>query len=211
MTFYADLPVRRALQIAGDAGVLLWVVLWIWLSQVVHDATMELAVPGRKIDAAGTSMAGRLRDAGSTVGDIPLVGDGASKPFDGAGGSADQLAEAGRSQVEAVESLAFWLGLAVALIPILIAVAVYLPPRIRFVRRATAGRVFLDSAADLDLFALRAMTNQPLHVLATISSDPAGAWRERDRTVIDRLAALELKDVGLRLGEGRSPAAPPAG
>ena len=81
----------------------------------------------------------------------------------------------------AVETLAFWLALAVALIPILIALAVYVPPRVRFVRRAGAGRRFLDSAADLDLFALRAMTHQPLHVLARVSPDPAGAWRLRDR------------------------------
>ena len=177
MKLYADLPARRTRQIVGDLVVLGWVVLWIWLSQVVHDATMELAVPGRKIDAAGTAMADGLRDAGSTVSEIPLVGDGASRPFEGAGGSADELAEAGRAQVAAVETLAFWLALAVALIPILIALAVYVPPRVRFVRRAGAGQRFLDSAADLDLFALRAMTNQPLHVLARISPDPAGAWR----------------------------------
>jgi hypothetical protein len=126
-----------------------------------------------------------------------VVGDDVQKPFEGAGGAADNLAAAGRAQVEAVQTLAFWLGIAVALIPILIALAVYLPPRIRFVRRATAGRRFLDSAADLDLFALRAMTNQPLHVLARVSDDPAGGWRERDPDVVRRLAALELKDCGL--------------
>jgi hypothetical protein len=216
MKLYADLPARRTRQVVGDLVVLAWVVLWIWLSQVVHDATMELAVPGRKIDAAGTAMADGLRDAGSTVGEIPLVGDGASRPFDGAGGSADELAEAGRAQVAAVETLAFWLALAVALIPILIALAVYVPPRVRFVRRAGAGQRFLDSAADLDLFALRAMTNQPLHVLARISPDPAGAWRARDRSVIHRLAALELRDVGLAMrgsadSLGPRPSAPPGG
>jgi hypothetical protein len=167
------------------------------MGDLVRDATLKLAVPGHKIDAAGSEMADRLRDAGSTVSDIPLVGDGASQPFDGAGSSADQLAEAGRSQVEAVESLANWLGVAVALIPVLIALLVYLPLRIRFVRRATAGQRFLDSTADLDLFALRAMANQPLHVLAKVAADPADAWRRRDPDVVRRLAALELKDVGL--------------
>ena len=200
---YADLPARRTAQVVGDLLVAAWVALWIWLSQVVHDATMELAVPGRKIDEAGTAMAEGLRDAGATVGGIPLVGDDASRPFDGAGGSADSLAEAGRSQVAAVETLAFWLALAVALIPILIALAVYLPPRIRFVRQAGAGQRFLDSEADLDLFALRAMTHQPLHVLARISPDPAGAWRARDQAVIRTLAALELRDVGLAMPETR--------
>lgn len=197
MKVYADVDPRRTLQVAGDVALVVWVVVWSWLAHVVHDAVLGLATPGRKLDAAGSSLAERLRDAGSTVDGIPYVGDDASAPFDGAGSSADQVAAAGRSQVEAVESLAFWLALAVALIPILVALAVYLPPRVRFVLRASAGQRLLDSAADLDLFALRAMTNQPLHVLARISPDPAGAWRARDPEVVRRLAALELRDVGL--------------
>jgi hypothetical protein len=197
MKFYADMVPRRAFQLAGDFGLAVWVLIWIWLADMVHDAVMALAAPGRKLDAAGTSLGDKLRDAGSSVGGIPYVGDDVGRPFDGAGSSADQVAAAGRSQVAAVETLAFWLGLAVALIPILIALAVYLPPRIRFVLRATAGQRFMDSTADLDLFALRAMANQPLHVLARVSADPVDAWRRRDQEVIRSLALLELKDVGL--------------
>ena len=199
MVLYSDLPARRTLQVAGDLLLVGWVVLWIWMSQKVHDVTLGLASPGRRLDAAGASLASRLRDAGESVGGIPLVGDDVSKPFDGAGGAADQLAAAGRSQVSAVESLAFWLALAVALIPIVLVLAFYVPRRVAFARRASAGRRFLDSAADLDLFALRAMAHQPLHVLATISPDPAGAWRSGDPDVVRRLAALELKSVGLRV------------
>jgi hypothetical protein len=66
------------------------------------------------------------------------------------------------------------------------------------VRRAAAGRALIDSAADLDLFALRALAHQPLHRLAVISDDPAAAWRERDPATVRRLAALELASVGLR-------------
>jgi hypothetical protein len=206
MKLYADLAPHRARQLVGDLGLVAWIVLCVWLATVVHDATLELAVPGREIDEAGTEMAERLRDAGSTVGEIPLVGDGASTPFEGAGASADRIAAAGRAQVEAVETLATWLGVTVALIPILIVAVIYLPLRIRFVRRATAGQRFLDSAADLDLFALRAMTNQPLHILATVSPDPAEAWRRRDPDVVRRLAVLELKDYGLRPPPGLLPA-----
>jgi hypothetical protein len=195
---YSDLPARLTLQVIGDVALVLWVWLWISISGTVHDATLGLAKPGREIESSATGLADRLRDAGHKIGGIPYVGDDVQKPFSGAGGQADRLAAAGRSQVEAVQTLAFWLGLAVALIPILIALAVYLPPRVRFVLRATAGRTFLDSVDDLDLFALRAMTNQPLHVLARISPDPAGAWRDRDPDVVRRLAALELKDAGLR-------------
>jgi hypothetical protein len=202
MTFYSDLPVRRTLQVAGDVLLVLWIWLWIRVAGTVHDATLGLAKPGREIDASASGLASRLREAGDKVSGLPVVGDDVKKPFDGAGGAADNLAAAGRSQVEAVHTLAFWLGLAVALIPVLIALAVYLPARVRFVRRATAGRRFLDSTADLDLFALRAMTSQPLHVLARVSDDPAGAWRERDPQVVHALATLELRDCGLE---------PPAG
>jgi hypothetical protein len=197
MKTYSDLPVRRARQVAGDLLLVLWIWLWVSIADSVHDATLGLAKPGRQIDQSATGLAGRLRDAGESISDVPLVGDDVQKPFAGAGGAADKLAAAGRAQVEAVQTLAFWLGIAVALIPILIAIAVYLPPRIRFVRRATAGKRFLDSAADLDLFALRAMTNQPLHVLARVSDDPAGGWRDRDPDVVRRLAQLELRDCGL--------------
>jgi hypothetical protein len=197
MKLYADLPAHRARQLIGDALVVAWVVVGVWLAVEVHRATERLAAPGRGIDRSAGDLAGRLRDAGSSLDGLPLVGDQASRPFDGAGAAADKLAAAGRAQVAAVDALAFWLGLAIALLPILLALALYLPPRIRFVRRATAGRRFLDSAADLDLFALRALANQPLHVLARISDDPARAWRTQDPDVVRRLATLELRDAGL--------------
>jgi hypothetical protein len=195
---YADTRVRRLLQVVGDVAVVVWVWAWIAVAGRVHDATLGLATPGRKIDSSASDLAERLRDAGRTVADVPLVGDSVRTPFDGAGKAAGGLSEAGRQQVAAVGSLAHWLGLAVALIPILMLLWLYLPPRIAFIRRATAGRRFLDSGADLDLFALRAMAHQPLHVLSGIDTDPAGAWRRGDRAVIDRLARLELRSVGLR-------------
>jgi hypothetical protein len=198
MRFYADSSVRRTLQIAGDLGVVLWVWFWVTIAHQVHDATLRLATPGHKIDSSATDLADRLRDAGRSVADVPLVGQSVRSPFDKAGGAASGLADAGQQQVSAVGSLAHWLGLAVALIPILMLLWFYLPPRIRFVRRATAGQRYLDSGADLDLFALRAMSHQPLHVLAQVDPDPAGAWRRGEPDVIDQLARLELRSVGLR-------------
>ena len=202
MKLYADTTVRRSTQIAGDLAVVVWVWVWIAFARKVHDATLGLGSPGRKIESSAGDLASRLRDAGSTVAGLPLVGDSARSPFDKAGDAASGLSQAGRQQVEVVGTLAVWLGLAVALIPILMVLWFYLPARIAFVRRATAGQRFLDAGADLDLFALRAMTHQPLHVLARVHPDPAGAWRRRDSEVVDRLARLELHSVGLR---------PPAG
>jgi hypothetical protein len=202
MKLYADPSVRRTVQIVGDIAVLVWIWVWIEIAVKVHDSTLKLARPGHKIDASASDLASRLHDAGRTVSGIPLVGDHARSPFDGAGRAASGLADAGQQQVAAVGSLAHWLGLAVALIPILGLLWFYLPQRVSFVRRATAGQRFLDSGADLDLFALRAMAHQPLHLLARIDPDPAGAWRRREPAVIDQLAMLELRSVGLRRPAG---------
>ena len=197
MKLYADSSVRRTRQVTGDVLFVVWVWLWVRLASVVHDATLGLATPGRKIQAAGSGLAGRLREAGAAVDKIPLVGDDVRSPFDGAGRAAGQIADAGASQVAAVHHLAFWLGVSVGTIPILLLVAIYLPVRWRFVRAATAGRRFVDASADLDLFALRAMATQPMHRLAAISDDPVRAWRAGDRDVVRSLALLELRDAGL--------------
>ena len=198
MKVYADLPARRTLQITGDLVVVAWLVLWTSLGFAVHDVTLQLAGPGHQVAASSTDLADRLHQSGQTVGDIPLVGNAAAEPFDQASKAAEGLADAGRAQVRAVERLARWLGWSVALIPILGALLLYVPPRVRFVRRAAASQSLVDSAADLDLFALRALAHQPLTRLAAISDDPAAAWRQQDPETVRRLAALELAAVGLR-------------
>lgn len=199
MVLYASAPTRRTLQVLGDVTFVFWLVVWVVIGGMVHEATMELAEPGRRTEAVGVSLADDFREAGDAVEDIPLVGDEVRTPFDKAAGSADGLADAGRSMISGVERLAFWLRLAVTAIPILIVALFYLPLRYRFVRRATAGQRFIDAAPDLDLFALRALAHQPMHVLARVDDDPAGAWRRRDPAVTLRLAELELRSSGLRL------------
>ena len=198
MLLYADQPARRTRQMVGDLTLLIWLLLWTWVGRVVHDGTMALAGPGRQTDESASSMADGLRDAGGRISEAPYVGDELAAPFDKAASASDGIAAAGRDTVEAVERLALVLGWSVALIPILVALAVYLPGRWRFVREATAGARFVDAGEDLDLFALRALARQPMHALARVSDDPAGAWRRGDPDVVRRLAELELADAGLR-------------
>lgn len=198
MKLYADTPVRRTRQVAGDLLFVLWLVLWVYVAGVVHDATTELADPGRQAERAAERLSGGLGDARDSLADVPLVGERVAAPFDLATDASDELAQASRDQVRAVESLAFWLRLSIATMPTLLVAAFYLPGRVRFARRASAGQRFVDAADDLDLFALRALATQPMHVLARVSDDPSGAWRDRDPAVIARLAELELRSVGLR-------------
>jgi hypothetical protein len=132
------------------------------------------------------------------IGKVPAVGDQLRSPIDSAAGAAGKLAQAGRDQAHAVEQLAYVLAGVTIGLPVLFAVLIWVPRRIRFARRATAARRFIDNAADLDLFALRAMANQPMHKLAKISDDPVAAWRDGDREVVTALATLELRTTGLK-------------
>lgn len=204
MKVYADNGGRRTGQIIGDLALLVWVVGCLWAALTVHDRVMGLAGPGDRAEVASTNLADSLREAGGVVGRIPLVGDGASAPFDRGAEAADTLAGASRSQQEAVTAVAFWLGLAVAVVPTLLAAGYYLPGRIRFVRTATSSMRWLDQRGgltDLDrpgleLLALRALAREPLHVVAGIHDDPVGAWRAGDREVVTALALLELRASG---------------
>ena len=198
MKLYAETSARFAGQLLADLLFVCWVIAWIWIGNIVHDGTMELAGPGQQTADSATSLAGSLTEAGDTLSGVPVVGDSVSSPFDEASAASEQLAEAGRAEIRAVERLAFWLGLSIAGIPILVVGSRYLPGRVRFVREATAGQRFIDAEADLELFALRAITHQPMHVLARVTDDPVGALRDGDRAVIARLADLQLRAHGLQ-------------
>ena len=197
LTLYADSPARRLQQLLADAGIVVWTIAWILVGRALHEVVLLLARPSQELSDGSAGLADRLRAAGSAVDGTPLIGDELRAPLDDAGGAAEQMASAGAAQVEAVEQLALWLSVTVAAIPVLLALAVHLTLRWRFVREASAGQRFVDSADDLDLFALSALAHQPLHRLARVSPDPAGAWRSRDAAVVRRLAELELRSTGV--------------
>jgi hypothetical protein len=195
---YSDVGTQRFGQVVGDLMLVAWIWLCVELGQLVFKVTNALGTPGRKAAEAGDGLAGDLRRLSEPIGKVPAVGDQLRSPIDGAAGAAGRMAQAGRDQAHAVEQLAYVLAGVTIGLPILFALLIWLPRRIRFSRRASAAQRFIDSAADLDLFALRAMANQPMHKLAKISDDPVTAWREGNTTVIAQLADLELRTTGLR-------------
>ena len=197
MKLYADLPGRRLVQILADLSLVAWVALWAWVGRRVHDVTMALAEPGRQLESAGAGFREKMTGAGNGVDDLPLLDDRIASPFRSAAGAGTDIEKAGTDLVSAVERLALLLGWTTALVPILIVGIWWAVARGRFVRRASAAQRFIDAHDDLDLFALRAMANQPMAALARVSSDPSGAWRRGERDTIRALAVLELRDSGL--------------
>ncbi|MFI6681053.1 hypothetical protein [Kribbella sp. NPDC050470] len=198
MKVYSDVGSQRFGQVLGDLMLVGWVWLCVQLGRLVFRITNALGTPGRKAAEAGDGLAGDLRRLSEPIGKVPAVGDQLRSPVDGAAAAAGRLAQAGRDQAHAVEQLAYVLAGVTIGLPVLFALLLWLPRRIRFSRRATAAQKFIDNDADLDLFALRAMANQPMHRLAKISDDPVAAWREGDRDIIGRLADLELRSTGLK-------------
>lgn len=204
MTWYSEIPARRTRQILGDAWLVLWSALWIWVALRLYDLVMNLAAPGLAVADGATDLAGRFTSAGEAVGGVPLIGDALKSPFDGMAGASESIATAGQTAADAVGMLARFLAIALAVLGIASWAMFWVPLRVAFIRRATAAKRFLDSSRDLDLFALRAMARQPLHLLAQVSDDPAGAWRRGDQQVISALASLELRSEGLRVPAGLS-------
>ncbi|MDX6321434.1 MAG: hypothetical protein QOF52_1292 [Propionibacteriaceae bacterium] len=199
MGIYARRPWRFLGQVAADLFVIGWAVVWWLAGSFVHASIDAVAVPARETANITERLSNDLRDAGTEASQIPAIGDQLRRPFDSAADSVATLRASADQQVASIERLATTVGWLVFLIPVTVVVAIWLPRRLAFFFRARAAQRFIDSSADLDLFALRAMTTQPMHVLAKISDDPVRAWRTGDVAVINQLAEIELRRTGLRL------------
>ena len=197
MSFYAQRPGRLLGQLATDLFMVGWIVLWWFAGRATERAVLAVASPARSTGDAARRLSDQIRQAADQTARVPGLGGELRKPFDEAAGSLQDLIGAADQQVASIERLGLLLGWLVFGIPVLILVVIWLPARIRFFLRARAAQRFLDAQADLDLFALRAMVAQPMHVIAKISDDPVAAWRRNDRQVINALAAVELRRSGL--------------
>ncbi len=199
LKLYADNPGRRTRQIISDVWFVVWCVGWILIARKLYDLLVPLAGPGRELESVGDSLSQNMVSAGDFIDGLPVVGDDLRGPFDRMGQAGQTLAAAGAAQQEVVTTAATYLSICLAVLAISLLALMWLPFRIRFVRRASAAQRFLHASGDLDVFALRALARQPLTALARISPDPAAAWRRGDPAAIRALAGLELRDEGLRV------------
>lgn len=200
MKIYADRPPTAARQLCADLLVVAWVYLAVRGALWLHDLVQKLGVPGQKLEGAGSGLADNLADASRKIGRVPLVGDELTTPFERAAGAARSMAEAGRDQQELVDQLALALAVAVLVFPLGIVLFGWLPLRLRWMRRAGAAAALRSAPAGRDLLALRALAGQPLGRLTRLGPDVAEGWRRGDDATVDALAALELRELGLRPG-----------
>ena len=199
MKFYSDFAAQRSRQITVDLFAVVFIAAWIWLGVTVYSLVVGLKGFGKDMQTAGAGFRSTMTDLGDTLGSTPIIGGGIRGPFDSASEAGATLEAAGASQQVAVQNLATGLGLAVAVLPVLAILVVWLLPRIRFARRASSTARLVSAGAGIDLLALRALSRQRLTTLAAVDADPMAAWRRGDESVIRSLASLELKSSGVRL------------
>lgn len=197
--WYAQTPRRRIGQIIMDAVVAAWALAWVWVGQWMYGLVQALTGPALKLHATGIGFNQTMQQTAGQVRELPVVGDQLVGAFANLAGTGSDMASIGWDTAGAISRLAVSLGIATAAAPILIVVIPWLFLRISFYQRAAAARQFIDADADLDLFALRALANQPMPKLAAISDDPVAAWRAGDPQVVRRLAGLELRSRGLKV------------
>ena len=195
---YATTPVWMMRQLASDAVVAAWTIIWVLVGMAVHRAIASIAAAGRQVESGANGIAHNLDSAGNSVDGVPFIGNGLSKPLTAASEAALDLAGAGHNLDSTATWLAWVLAIAVAAPPILALAMPWLVLRVRFVRRKWTAITLATTPAGQQLLALRALANRPLAKLAAVSMDPAGAWRRGDAVVIAGLAALELRSAGIR-------------
>ncbi|MDQ4144336.1 MAG: hypothetical protein M3198_11450 [Actinomycetota bacterium] len=196
MKLYAEAPRYRARQLLKDAATIVWIIAWVRIGMFMNDLVNKLGAPGETVEDAGRGFAQSIDSFGGDVADLPVIGDALQEPFETIAGAGRSLQQAGAAQQEAVQTLAFWLGLLLALIPITYVLMRYLPERLKWIREAGAADKLRIDAEDYKIFAIRALANQPLYELRRAAPDPAGAYAAGD---YEPLAQLELAQMGLEV------------
>jgi hypothetical protein len=203
MRLYADRPERRARQLAADAGLLAWVVLWVLVARTVHRVALVLAEPGRALEDLGRSISDSMGSAAGAAGRVPVAGGSLAKPFQALGDAGGSVAGAGQGAQDAVGTLATVLAVVLVVLPVGWMVLRWLPWRLRWAREAAAAdRLMADrvlDAPDLELLAARALATAPLPALAGLPAGTGAGWRSGDPAAVRALAGLELRRLGLRL------------
>ena len=198
MKLYADTPARRTRQLTGDLRAAGWIALWVWLALELRERLLRLRGPGEALERAGGSFSGALGDAGDRIGGLPVVGDDVSGALRRAGGAGDTVAEAGRSQQQAVEQVALWLPLLVLALGAGIVLVRWLPGRLAWAREAGAAARAQSGPDAVEVFAVRALARRSTTELAALPAGTATRWRAGDPEATAALADLELRSLGLR-------------
>ncbi|MEV0415112.1 hypothetical protein AB0I68_31030 [Streptomyces sp. NPDC050448] len=199
MRLYAQTRARRCRQVLADLVAVVLVAAAVRFALAVHDGIMLLAEPGRELEDASGSLASGLGDAGDAASNVPLIGGVLKKPLQSAAEAGNGLSDAGQSMQDVVGRVANLTAFALIVFSVAFVLALWLPARVRWIRRSARIRGLLEAPGGADLLALRALTG-PVKDLAAVPVPPGGlaeAWRRGDEQAIGDLSRVALRRAGL--------------
>ena len=199
MKLYPETQGARLATIAADVLALVWIAVWFEVADAVRDAVQALADPARRLQGAGSDLAGSLGDASRRASDVPLVGERLTAPLDQAGRASSEVAQAGAAGAVAVDRLALVLAVVITLLALVPVVTAWLPRRVRWISEASAA-ARLRGAVDADglqLLAIRAAARRSL-VGVAYGRRIGEPFAVADAAAVAALAAVELRALGLR-------------
>lgn len=174
---------------APDLLVVAWAVLWIALAIGVVQSTRDVAKLGGTVSQTGTAVS----QVGGVINDIPLVPSdvsSASSSVQAAGQSAEANGAQGQ---DAANRLGIYLGIAIALIPSIPILGLYLPIRVARVReRRVAQRALVLHGHDpqyQEFLARRALEKLAYEDIMAVSAHP---WDDLRHGRFAALASAEL-------------------
>ena len=178
-----------------DALLLAWALAWILMGIAVAREVRGLADVSDNARDAGLATQ-RAGDLLTSLGDVPLVGGRLKE-----GGAT--VRQAGQRVIESADAAnARWttagtlIGIAIAIIPSVPLLLVYLPGRVAFERDRFRVAPALRGGGDgtQELLATRAVTHMPYRQLLAISADPVEDLRAGRHAA---LAEAELRRMGI--------------
>ena len=197
-------PGRRVLLL--DAALALWVAAWIAMGVAVASSVDDLVVLPDTFTSAGGAIEGSGRALGAL--ELPVVGRPLRRPGAEVREAGREVIARGRAGRDEVQQASDLLGVAVALIPTLPLLLVYLPPRIgRELEAQALRRTLAEGAGDPALerlLAQRAAVSVSYRRLRRLGARP---WRDIEEGRHRALAAEELRRLGVdaaRLGRRRA-------
>jgi len=180
-----------------DVILSVWVVMWSAIALVIafeiHDLTR---ISDTLVDSSEV-----LEETGvvlTSLRDVPVVGDrveDVEREIIEAARSARSSGDASRNNITRLSVL---LGLAIAFLPTVPVVGLYVPLRVSWDRDVRAVLKALQESGDdptfREILARRAAERLPFHQLVEVSSDP---WRDLERGHYDALSRAELRRLGI--------------
>jgi hypothetical protein len=118
MIFYAEVPSRRNRQLVADALTVAWIYAWTRVGLAIYHTVRRLESVGTTMSNAGASFSSTMDRISGDIGRVPIAGGTLRGPFSDAAGAGRSLQDAGVRQTHDVHTLAIWLVLVVAALPI---------------------------------------------------------------------------------------------